>query len=187
MCKYILSALAATLFLDLRGRAKYNSHFSINSQELTTGELGKPSLSYDSDPRQSLSDQFIGPSSAHDGGGDGSLEPIFRHPGTVQYDDTHAMAVSIGLEGSANVSVYGAMSFAGFPPVKMKQEEYEGHQARLGKRHADGHPPSSSLDDPMDDSRDAAQNYGVHPDSGRHQAFKRRRDNYDQDTDRSSS
>jgi len=178
------------LVLDLRGRAKYNSHFGIISQEPTTGELGKSSLAFDYDPRQSLSDQFIGPSSA-DGGGDGSLERTLRHLGTVtvspQYDNTNAMAVSMGLGSSAGVSMYSATSSAGFPRVKMEQEEYGGHQARLGKRHGDGHPPSSSLDDQVDDSRDAAQNYGVHPDSGGHQAFKRRRGNYDQDTDRSSS
>jgi hypothetical protein len=97
------------------------------------------------------------------------------------------MAMGMGLGGSAGGSMYDAASSATFPRVKMEQHEYSiGGQARLGKRHSDGHSPNS-LGDQADDSHGAARNYGTHPDSSGQQLFKRRRGNNDQDIDRSSS
>ena len=164
--------------------------FGIASQEPTTGELGKSSLSFDYDPRQSLSEQFIGPGSA-DGGGDGSLERTIRHLGSttisLPYSNTNAVAMGVGLGGSAGMSMYNVAPSSSFARVKMEQQEYPiGGQARLRKRHSDGL-SSRSLEDQADDNRDGVQHYASHPDSSGQQLFKRRRGNYDQDTERSSS
>lgn len=97
------------------------------------------------------------------------------------------MAMGMGLGGSAGVPMYDAAPSTTFSRVKTEQTDYSiGGQARLGKRHSDGHSPNS-LGDQADESRDAVQNYGTHPDSSGQQLFKRRRGNNDQDMDRSSS
>lgn len=164
-------------------------------------------MTFDYDPRQSLSEQFIGPGNA-DGGGDGSLERALRHLGTApvaahQYGSGNvevAMGMGVGGSGSgpSSAGAGAAAQYAGgasasgaalpsrTPRVKMETQEYPIRTTSQARKRHSGDLSTPSSEDQIDDGTLAQSFHHGHGGNGSHhhyesgqQVFKRRRGNDD--------